>query len=754
MSSSRCSAPRAIHALRTPLSTAALLSWALRRVWPPAAALGLCAASTVAAAAPASVPSPRADSAATEPLAEPSGEAATTGDALPLIETRAAAAQDVPVGTGSHLGLTERETPASVERITRATLETRGDALVIDAVSRATGISALPHPGNGGSALGARGFTDSGSVMQLYDGVRPYGALGVTYPFDTWAVDHIDVLRGPASVIYGEGAIGGVVNVVPKKPTQTPIENEVQLGIGTEGTARAAFGSGGAVNDRLSYRFDVSGNRSNNWVDAGDSRNLSISGALRFRVNRDVAVTLSHAQGWQHPMRYFGTPLIAGRFDPSTFSRNYNVGDALISYRDSWTTLGAEWRLGDGVSLNSTVYYMRSDRHWRNAEYYTWLPGTSLVERSAYTEILHEQRQVGNVTTLKADGRVFGMDNLFSAGVEMNHTTFQHTNNSGDPASSVVGIYGGDPGGFLNPDGTAPAYRTQANQYAFFAEDRLALNTRWSVVTGLRYDHANVGRIGLRDDGTAPLRVVFAHTGWRIGTVYDVLPTVSVYAQVSSAADPLGTILMLSPNAARYPQATGRQIEVGVKQTFLGGRGDWTLAFYEIVKRNLLSADPADPTQVMPVGRQSSRGVEASVGMALANDWRVDANLALLRARYDDFVDSSGGAAVSRAGNVPTDVPQQLANVWVSWRFAPQWTSTAGLRYVGRRFADNANTLSMGSYATVDASVAWRWRPDTTVTARVYNLFDKRYAQTAYYNATQWLLGNDRRVELVLDHRF
>ncbi|WP_175705039.1 TonB-dependent receptor plug domain-containing protein, partial [Burkholderia ambifaria] len=118
---------------------------------------------------------------------------ATPGGALPTVQVNAAAESNLrrPQETGSRLGLTPLETPASVEQIDRATLVERGDALIVDAVSRATGIAASPHPGNGDSELSSRGFVGASSVTQLFDGVRPYGAIGVTYPFDTWSVDHI-----------------------------------------------------------------------------------------------------------------------------------------------------------------------------------------------------------------------------------------------------------------------------------------------------------------------------------------------------------------------------------------------------------------------------------------------------------------------------------------------------------------------------------------------------------------------------------
>ncbi|WP_414448061.1 TonB-dependent receptor [Burkholderia sp. 22PA0099] len=687
-------------------------------------------------------------------FAQTAPAAASSDQPLPTVNV--AAGRDTALrrvqDTGSHLGLTPLETPASVEQIDRATLDTRGDASIIDAVSRAAGIAASPHPGNGDAELSARGFVGASSVTQLFDGVRPYGAIGATYPFDTWSVDHIDVLRGPASVIYGEGAIGGVVNIVPKKPTRTPIENELQVGIGTERTARAAFGSGGAINDRLSYRFDISGNRSANWVDAGNSRNLSVSGALRYDVTPDLSITASYAQGYQQPMRYFGVPLVNGALDTALLKKNYNVGDSLISFRDSWATLTANWQPTEQLNVTSTFYRMKSNRHWKDAEYYTFQPASGLIARSSYTEIFHDQQQFGNVTTATVDSSVLGHRNTFSAGFEFNHTTFTHTNNSPYSGSSLVDPFAFDPGSFINTAGTLPKYDSQANQYALFAEDRLKLTSRWSVVGGLRYDHASVNRDDLVNGGG--FTRVYANTGWRLGTVYDIAPNFTVYGQYSVAADPVSSLLMLNSSSANYKLATGRQIEIGFKQSLLDGRAEWTLAAYRIVKDNLVAADPQNPNQSIQIGQQSSRGIEASFGAQVTRDLRVDANVAVLRAKYDDFTEQSGGALVSRDGNVPASVPQRLANLWVSWRFAPEWTGIGGLRYVGKRYADTANQLSMASYTTVDLALAWKPRKDTTITARAYNVFNRHYVESAYYDETQYLIGSDRRLELILNYKF
>lgn len=658
-----------------------------------------------------------------------------------------------PASTGTLLGLRPFDTPASIEILDNEQLRARGAVTVTDAITQAAGLSAMRHPGNGGSSLSSRGFTDSNSVAQLYDGVRQFGGVGQTFLYDPWAVDRIEVLRGPASVLYGEGAIGGVVNVIPKKPTRGPIENEIQTIVGTHDTQRLGLGSGGALDDKWSYRLDISGNHTDSGLSLGDSRDFAVTAALRLDVSPDLNFTLTQAYAWQEPTRYFGTPLIDGRIDYGLRRQNYNVADSKIIYRDNRTELKAEWSPNPAARVRSRVYYIGSDRDYRDAENYTWQPASGLIQRSAYTDIRHDQRQVGTVTDAAFDGHLFGLANKVAVGFELNHASFKHTNNSPYSGTSVVDPYDVDHGRFINLAGTTPRYRNTADQYALFAEDRLMLTPGWSVLAGLRYDHIDLKRRDLVAGQTA-FDTTFNNVGWRVGTVYDLLPTLSVYGQYAEAADPVGSLLLLSPANKDFELSKGRQVEVGLKQTFWDDKGQWTLAAYHIRKDHLVSRDPNDPALRIQVGKQSSRGLEATLGVELTPAWRVDLNAAVLRARYDDFSESVNGVAVSRAGNVPTDVPQRVANAWLSWKFAPQWTASAGLRYVGKRYADAANRLEMAGYTTTNLALQWEPRRDLSLALRAFNVFDRQYAETAYYNQTQWLLGEGRRVELSANYRF
>ncbi|QHG85874.1 TonB-dependent receptor [Xanthomonas sp. NCPPB 1638] len=676
----------------------------------------------------------------------------TTLDTIRVVDASVGTLADTST-TGSALALSVLDTPASLTVIARAQLSARGDANLNDAIRRAGAISPMPHPGNGLSALSSRGFTDSASVMRLYDGIRQYGGVGVTFPFDTWSIERIEVLRGPASVIYGDGAIGGVVNIVPKRPHLGTIENTLQATVGSQDTARLGVGSGGGLSPTLAYRLDVSGNYSSGWVDRGYNGNATLSAALLWQARPDLQLTLTHAEGDQRPMRYFGTPLIDGRQRAALRRKNYNVSDSLIRFRDRWSQLDAVWTPSEAVEWRTRLYQVDSRREWRNAEGYVYNPASGLIDRSDNTQITHRQDQTGLTSTLRLRSAIGGMANTLAVGLDANRAHFKHINNTYSGSSGPVDPLRPVPGLFVSDAPTLPRYRNNAEQSALFVEDRLALTERWSVLAGLRHDRATIQRNDLLI-GQKTFSKTYSNTGWRVGSVFAVQPGASFYAQFSQASDPVSGLLMLSPGNAAFDLSRGRQVEVGFKQGF--DRGEWTLAAYRIRKTGLLSRDPLDPARQRQIGAQTSKGLEAALNWAFTPAWSLDLNATVLKAEFADFLETTGtpAMAVSRDGNVPPNVAERLANAWVSWEFAPRWSAGTGVRYVGKRYADNANRLELPGYSSTDVSLTWQARPATRLTARVFNVFDKVFYETAYYTDTQWFLGADRRVEFTVDHRF
>lgn len=665
---------------------------------------------------------------------------------------------DETIRTGSRLGLTIFETPASVETLSGDTIRTRGDLSIVDAVTRATGISSVANPGNGGTGLAARGFSDQGSVMILYDGVRLYpGAGTVTFPTDPWTIDRIEILRGAASVLYGQGAIGGAVNVMSKKPRQDRTAFDFEAGYGSQNSWRVGAGVGGPVTDILSYRIDASRTGSDGWVTRGVSKGLAVSGSLRLTPTDNFSLTLSDDYSDQHPMRYFGTPLINGELDKRNRRLNYNVLDAVMHFEDNRTTLKAEWGSAESIRLVSTAYRLTARRRWRNLESYFHDGATATVDRADYLGIDHAHSQVGDQTSLTARRTIAGMKNEFVVGFDVNHIKFRHSNNfypgAADIPGSSVDPFLFAPGLFDTTAAIRPAYRTRTVQYSVFAEDRLTLNDQISLIVGINREHANVKRYTISEKSaqTQVLDKSLSNTSWRVGAVYQPRPALSLYAQYATAVDPLGSLVTLSPGDAQFKNTTGDQVEGGFKAGFWHGRATFTFAAYRIVKKNLLVRDPADltSTTVLQVGRRSSKGLEGSLALELPEGVGLDANASVLEARFDSF--NAGGVLYN--GRTPPGVPEATANLFLRYAVTAPLQARLGLRYVGKTYSDNANRFRVPAYTVVDGGISFAVTTNVAANLRVYNLFDRVYATTTY-NDEQWLLGRLRSIDVSISARF
>jgi iron complex outermembrane receptor protein len=660
-----------------------------------------------------------------EPLAAESGEPNESAPGLNLSTAGA---------TGSRLGLTPLETPASVDVISGETARERGQHSIVDAVTQnAPGFSSVAIPVLG-SAFASRGFQGNNSVTRLYDGTRLYPGTGgtTTYPFSMWSVERIEVLHGPASVLYGDGAIGGIVNVIPKKPITKGMFNEAEIFFDSNMTRRASLDSGGALTKDVSYRLNIGADASDGWVDHGDSENLGISGVLRWQASPDVVFTISHDYADQEPMTYYGVPYRNGVLDKRTKDKNYNIGNAFAEFEDRWTQFKTEWRVNEALSVRNVAYYLESRREFRNSEDYSW--NGAQIDRSRPLHILQDQDQVGNRFDATLRTTFFGMGSETVVGFEVNRANFARS--SGGPPTGVgapsVDPYNPVPGAV--PTTLVPQHKSELEQKSFFVEDRLSLNPYLSLVGGVRWDSSNVAR----DDLVSPAGSFeddFSSFNWRVGAVVTPVKGLAFFGQYSVASDPLDRPLLdYLKSTADFDLTRGRQLEIGVKHTLFDGALEWSLAGYDIVKKDLTILTPMFET--VQIGQQSSRGIEAAIGFELGAGWRVDANGALLKAEYDEFnyIDFNDPAFfVDYAGKVPILVPERTANIWVTWAFAPRWQASAGLQYVGSAFENFANTVERPSYTVTNIGLQWQPTDAATLDFRIKNLFDKTYA--AYYRA-------------------
>lgn len=486
---------------------------------------------------------------------------ATTLDAV--VVTGGRASPPAPQ-TASRLGLSPRETPAVLDVLDQETLLARGVRTSIEAFNAAPGVSSANLPSAPGS-LSMRGFT-GGAIALLFDGVRQTAGPLVTREFDAWAFERIEVLKGPASVMYGEGALAGAVNLVPKKPRLEAPAFAGLASLGSFDARRVAIDANQPIGPHAGLRLVASAQRSDGHVDGAASE--IAAGTLAFAWQPSdalrVDVAVDHLED-DYDTSTWGTPLVPRAFarepsglvssadgrviDRALRERNFNVEDGLQDSDTDWLRTRVEWRINDTWRLTNEASYYDGERRWRNAETYTFNAAREHFDRGS-SRIEHDHQFWVERIALAADSRIGGLRNRFSVGAEYSVNDFTNIRQFGTatPVEWRTPVRGSFPSGAAA--GTPTVFDSQVTVASLFFEDALNLSDRWLLVGGARYDRIELDRqINRRTPAAQTFGREYTPLSWRLGTVFDLGPTTQLYAQASRASAPVGSML-ITPTAA------------------------------------------------------------------------------------------------------------------------------------------------------------------------------------------------------------
>ncbi|WP_442866860.1 TonB-dependent receptor [Acidovorax sp. NCPPB 4044] len=673
---------------------------------------------------------------------------------------------DTPVATGSRLGLTPRETPAAVTVVDRATIEARGAQDTHEILQAIPGVTVHNAPGS--MAASYRGFNGN-AVTQLYNGITvQYGSA--TRAVDSWIYERVEAIGGPSSFLYGAGAIGGSINHITKTPERHDFaEGRVRLGSyglkeASAGLNRRIAGDAAQPGPQHFARLDISHRDAGSWTPGTRTRATQLAASLLTDLGGGLTHRLAYElQKDSVRSPYWGTPALnptagALRIDPGTRLANYNSIDGLYRHRVQWLRSVTEWQAAGNLQLRNTLYAYDALRDYRNVETYQFDAANARVVRSGTYLQRHDHQVAGNRAEGTAQGQIAGRRSDWAFGVDFSVNRQTRFPNSLAGTVGSVDPYAPDTGRFFDTPGMAPGFRADRDNrvrtLALYAENRTALVPTVHLVTALRHERIDLdvtNRRAVTDASPAFFERRYHPTTGRLGVVWDAAPGASLYAQMATAGDPpSGSLSTASFADVRNNSAltTGRQAEAGGKFDFWQGRGTATVSVFRITRRNIASQDPANPLATLLVGEQSSRGVELATGLRLTDRWQAQANLMRTRARYENFV--QGG--VSLAGRTPMNTPETVANLWLAYAVSPQLQASAGLRHVGRIYADAANTQWATAATLLDLGLAWRLAPHATLTGRLRNATDRLYAQEA--RSGQLYLGAPRTLDVSLQVAF
>ncbi|MFP5424502.1 MAG: TonB-dependent receptor [Gammaproteobacteria bacterium] len=673
---------------------------------------------------------------------------------------------DEPIRTGSKLGLTARQTPASVSVSDRRVIEERGAKDTQDVINAMTGVNASANPGYGGF-VAYRGFTQN-QVTQLYNGIN-LGYSSATRPVDAWVIDRVELIGGPSSFLHGAGAVGGSINYITKLASRDEQIIDGRIRYGSFDDSEVAFGINQALASNPAdahhfLRLDFSRGHSNGYID----RNERDTDSLALSLLSDLTPNLTHTLAFEYQQDkerspYWGSPILPGRstmkIDNSRRFENYNVADGRYEQRVRWLRSILDFQISDSTSVQNTLYHYDAQRDYRNLERYSYNADGNVLRSSPYLQ-RHEQTVLGDRIELRHDNSLFGLASQWAVGLDYSRMRQDLYPTSGswsdvvDPDHFDPGSFGDIPG--VNAGLTKQRHHQVTNR-ALFAENRLQLTDRLALLTGLRYDYLDmqVSNYG----AVTPTSPAYFERRWeplsgRIGLTYELTPSASVYLQYSSAADlPAGSLAGATySNVGLFDLSKGEQWEAGSKFDFLDGRGAATLALYQIVRKDFAVRDSSNPNLTVQAGQQTSRGIELSGRLQVTPKLLAEANYAYVDAQYDEFNEAVNGVTVSRKGNAPVNVPANVANLWLTYSFSPAWSAGVDGRYVDSVYADNANTLKAPAYTLFGAFARYRLDEHTAITARVRNLTDEVYAKQAY--GLQYYMGAPRTFEVAMDMRF
>ncbi|WP_437880172.1 TonB-dependent receptor [Pseudomonas sp. LRF_L74] len=681
---------------------------------------------------------------------------------------------DQPNATGSRLGLSARETPATVEVKTQADMQRKGLRTTKEAFADINGATVGNVPGNP-AVLSMRGFTGN-AVNVLQDGVRVASSTFTTRDVDTWNYERIEVLKGPSSVLYGEGALGGAVNMITRKASLDGQQLDGMLSYGSFATRRSAIGVNQPLSDSVAVRADLAYSQSDSLYDVEDqdTRSFGLTSSLLFKPNDDLSMLVAFDHFYdKYASTYQGAPLVAASaasnpssivdnpyglvVDRSARRTNYNPDGASSGARSNmlrWTT---DLRLNDDWTLNNLFSYYEARRTFFLSGEQNYNRSTGRLDRTVQ-RISHDHQFWSERLSLANDTFIGGHRNRFTLGGEYSYTDFSNPRQNGtlssvDPLAPDVGSMPGSAAANWPGSGKNLVYQSNVENFALFSEDAFNLSDDWLLVGGLRYERIDLRRtIDDLNLGTEQKsHPTYEPFSWRLGTVYELTPEVQLYGQYSTAVTPVSSLLTISTANGAFDLSKGRSVEVGFKASLFDGTTSVLGSLYWIELDDILTRDPNDSTLTVQGGTQVSKGMELSLASQLTRQLRADLGLALVDARYTELREAGGA---DRAGNHPVNVPHTTASAGLTYTFDRLPVSIgASLKHASGFYTDTANTYFVKGHTLLDASLAYELK-NATVTLRGRNLTNRFYGEYSGYSSTQVYIGAPRSAELGVTFRF
>ena len=648
--------------------------------------------------------------------------------------------------TGTKIDAPLRDIPQTINVVPQELLRDQGARSMQDVLKAVPGIG-MSHGDGQRDQVTIRGF--SAISDQFVDGMRD----DALYFRDLSNVEQIEVIKGPASVLYGRGSSGGMINRITKKPGID--RSEVSLQVGRWGQKRGEFDLARNLADSgIAFRVTGAAEDSDSYRDQQFLKRQALAPSLQFKLGADTLLLLQAEYLKDKRVTDFGIPSYQGRAVDVPAGTYYGAANAKdFDYSESEVKaygFTLDHRFNPRLSIRNALrhYDYSLDRNNTLVGSVNEAARTASLTRG---NVARDEDGYSNQTELTQLAEWGGIQHQILYGVEFGK---QNKNQLVRSQANVATVSLFNPVNPVMPftAGGAPTANNLGifNIASAYLQDMATLSPEWKALAGIRYDRfeqenverrAGVPNVSRTDRNWSP----------RAGLVYQPNAMQSYYASFSRSFQPSGEgFALTTANAQIAPEITKNK-EVGAKYDLFNGRASAGVSIFQLTRTNIKTADPLT-LRLLPLGTQRTKGIELTFNGDIGNGWKTWAGYSYLDAAMISSIARDDGQAV--LGKRPTLTPKHAANLWVSKALGGNFGVGGGVNYVGARFANPGNTVTLPGYVTADAMAYYRHR-GIDLTLNLTNLFDRDYIVAGHGSSKNLNLpGSPRSVQLTARYRF
>ncbi len=631
-------------------------------------------------------------------------------------------------GTKTDLPLTE--VPQAITVVNRQLMDAQGAVKLDDALKNVAGVMAGGYY-DGWDYYRIRGF--DASFNTYIDGLR--GGNGMME--EMWGIESVEVLKGPSSALYGESVLGGLINLVTRKPVPADFVH-LQFTAGSYKFLDPAIDIGGELNPShtLYGRLAAIYHSGDTFVDYTYRHRYYFEPSLTWRPNESTSLTLigriqrdNGRQGMPLPAAGLVLPNPNGMIPISRYIGELDANANKMSQANQQFGYQLSHSFNEHFALHQNARFAWYQQNWNRLYYPAFL---SADERTLYRYPLdwYGPWQTHEVdTNIEARGNFLGMDHTALLGFDFfrNPTiglgysiNFADTSQY-EPLNLFAPVYGANP---VQPLSLYTDTKTVTQYAGIYMQDHIRLPERITITGGGRLDFAkneNRGSPNQNGTGLTP----------RLGVTWQAVPSTMIYASFSKSFMPQsGQVYNGTTSGSYIPPERGQQWEAGTKSTFWNEHVLLTLDAFQLNRNNVATNDPAHPNFDLVTGEQRSRGVEMEATLHPLTGWNMTTAYSYINAEvlHDTTI---------AAGTPTINAPRNIFNVWTTYEIPRGTVRGLTLGIGGRHYTDQsgdlADSFQLPGYGLVDASLSYR-RGRAQWQVNGYNLADKRYASGSYNN--------------------